>query len=105
MKAGDVPCCGFATTCIEQENSSSFCSFLSFFPCISVGKPATYTHFTLSIGVELVGAISVLGDCESDRCEVADMESSHETIPHPTTTLAIYAVTSVVNDHINLAHF
>ena len=101
MKPGNVPCCGVATTCIEWENSSSFCSFLSVLPCISVGKPATHSHFTLSIGVELVGAISVLCDCESNRCEVADRESGCETIPHPTTTLAINAVTSVINDHIN----
>ena len=90
---------------LNGEIPPSFCSFLFFFPCISVGKPATHTHYTFSIGVKLVGAISVLGDYESERCEVVDMESGREPLPHPTTTLAIYAVTSVISDHINLAHF
>ena len=79
--------------------------FLSFSPCISVGKLATHTQCTLSMGVELVGAISVLGDYKSERCEAADMESGREQLPHPTTTVAFYAVTSVISDHINLAHF
>ena len=42
-----------------------------FFPCSSVGKSTTRTQRRLSLGVELVGAISVLGDYESGAADIA----------------------------------
>ena len=67
--------------------------FFLFFLCSSVGKSTTRTQHRLSLGVELVGAISVLGVYESERCAAADMASGSGPLPHPTTTLAICAVT------------
>ena len=96
---------GLPQPVLNEEISPSICSNLSFFPCISVGEPSTRTHSPLSIGVELVGAMSVLGDFESERCDVVDIESGREPLPHPTKTLAIYAVTSFLSNQINLAHF
>ena len=65
-----------------------------FFPCSSVGQSTTRTQHRVSLGVELVGAISVLVVYESERCGAADMESGSGPLPHPTTTLAICAVTA-----------
>ena len=42
--------------------------------------------------MELVGAISV-GDYESERCGATDIASGSGPLPHPTTTLTIFAVT------------
>ena len=67
--------------------------FPCFFPCSSVGESTTRMQHRLSLGVELVGAISVLVVYESERCGAADMESGSGPLPHPTTTLAICAVT------------
>ena len=70
--------------------------FFLFFPCSSVGESTTRTQHRLSLGVELVGAISVLGVYESERCGAADKASGSGPLPHPTTTLAICAVTEMV---------
>ena len=67
-------------------------------------KPATCKQHRFSLGEELVSVISLLGDYESERCEVVVMESGREPLPHPTTTLALCAITSIISDRINLAH-
>ena len=64
-----------------------------FFPCSSVGESTTRTQHRLSLGVELVGAISVLGVYESERCGGTDTASGSGPLPHPTATLGICAAT------------
>ena len=77
---------------LTGDSSPPLVLFFLFFLCSSVGEPTTRTQHRLSLGVELVGAISVLVVYESERCGVADMESGSGPLPHPTMTLAICAV-------------
>ena len=78
---------------LTGDSSPPLVLFFLFFPCSSVGKSTTRTQHRLSLGVELVGAIIVLGVYESERCGAADTASGSGPLPHPTTTLAICAVT------------
>ena len=65
----------------------------SFLSCSSVGIN-NYPHATRIVPwVEFVGAISVLCYPESERCGTADIASGSGPLQHPTTTLAICAVT------------
>ena len=78
---------------LTGDSSPPLVLFFLFFLCSSVGQSTTRTQHRLSLGVELVGAISVFRVYESERCGAADMASGSGPLPHPTTTLAICAVT------------
>ena len=58
---------------LTGDSSPPLLLFFLFFPGSSVDESTTRTQHRLCLGVEQVGAISILGVYESERCGAADM--------------------------------